>query len=168
MAANHSERHRLSGLFAEAARDLRGLRGPERLAAVGVAVIVGSLLLPWYGAPGSADLVLTGLSAFGWAEGALVLAAIATLFLAMQLGGGYSPPRPLAEWGLLSAGGCWAALIVGFRMIYRPEFVLSGIPYPDDPYRLRYGIFVALGGALAIVIAGMMSRGVGRRADAAP
>jgi hypothetical protein len=153
-------------LPAETARALRGLRGPERIAAVGVAVIAGSLLLPWYGAPVSANLVLTGLSAFGWAEGALVLTGLATLYLTLQIGAGYKPPRPLTEWGLLTAAGAWAALIVAFRMIARPEFVLSAIPHPDDPYRLRYGIFVALGGAALIVVAGLMARAARRSAGA--
>ena len=91
------------------ARDLRGLRGNERLAVVGVALIAGSLLLPWYGIPVSGDLVQTGLGAFSWAEAALLLVAAATLFLAMEVGGGYVPPRPLTEWALFLAAGIWAA-----------------------------------------------------------
>jgi hypothetical protein len=83
---------RLPGTIAS---ELRGLRGDERLAVVGVALIAGSLLLPWYGIPVAGDLVQTGLGAFSWAEGALVLTAAAALFLALQIGGGYVPPRPL-------------------------------------------------------------------------
>src|SRR5512132_1118690 len=78
--------------------DLRGLGGNERIAVIGAAVIVGSLVLPWYQSPISNDLVLTGIGAFGWAEGALVLVAAAAVFLALRCGGGYVPPRPLREW----------------------------------------------------------------------
>jgi hypothetical protein len=136
-------------------RDLRGLGGNERIAVIGAAVMVGSLLLPWYQSPTSDDLVLTGAGAFGWAEGALILIAGATTFLALQGGGGYVPPRPLREWALFVVAGCWAALIVLYRIVDRPNFTLEG---HDEPYSLHYAIFVALAGAVIIVIAGLRMR----------
>ncbi|HKH41044.1 MAG TPA: hypothetical protein VKA41_04245 [Solirubrobacterales bacterium] len=135
--------------------DLRGLGGNERIAVIGAAVMVGSLLLPWYESPISNDLVLTGIGAFSWAEGALVLIALATTFLALQGGGGYVPPRPLREWGLFVTAGSWAALIVLYRIADRPRFTLAG---HDEPYDLHYAIFVALAGAVIIVIAGLRMR----------
>jgi hypothetical protein len=117
--------------------------------------MVGSLVLPWYQSPISNDLVLTGIGAFGWAEAALVLIAAATVFLALKAGGGYVPPRPLREWGLFVAAGCWAALIVLYRIADRPPFTLAG---RDEPYDLNYAIFVALAGAVVIVIAGLRMR----------
>ncbi|HEY6771314.1 MAG TPA: hypothetical protein VI035_02575, partial [Solirubrobacterales bacterium] len=96
-----------------------------------------------------------GISAFGWAEGALVLIAAATAFLALRGGGGYVPPRPLREWGLFVAAGTWAALIVLYRIADRPRFTLAG---HDEPYDLHYAIFVALAGAVMIVIAGLRMR----------
>ena len=136
-------------------RDLRGLGGNERIAVIGAAVMVGSLLLPWYQSPISNDLVFTGIGAFGWAEAALVLIAGATTFLALQGGGGYVPPRPLREWALFVTAGIWAAAIVLYRMIDRPKFTLSG---HDQPYELHYAIFVALAGAAIIVAAGLRMR----------
>jgi hypothetical protein len=141
--------------FRKLVDDLRGLTGNERIAVIGAGVIVGSLLLPWYESPISNDLVLTGFGAFGWAEAALVLIAAATTFLALQAGGGYVPPRPLREWGLLVAAGSWAALIELYRMVDRPRFTLAG---HDEPYDLHYAIFVALGGAVIIIIAGLRMR----------
>jgi hypothetical protein len=135
--------------------DLRGLGGNERIAVIGAAVMVGSLLLPWYESPISNDLVRTGLGAFAWAEGALVLIAVATVVLALQGGGGYVPPRPLREWGLFVAAGSWAAVIVLYRIADRPRFTLAG---HDEPYDLHYAIFVALAGAVMIVIAGLRMR----------
>jgi hypothetical protein len=149
----------IRGLPATLARELRGLRGNERLAVMGVALIAGSLLLPWYGIPVSGDLVQTGLGAFTWAEGALLLVAAATLFLALQVGGGYVPPRPLTEWALFVAAGLWAAAIVAYRMIDRPELDFEVIAEVNRTYDLRYGIFVAMGGAALIVVAGLRSRG---------
>jgi hypothetical protein len=135
--------------------DLRGLGPNERIAAAGAAVMVVSLLLPWYESPISNDLVLTGIGAFGWAEGALVLIAVATVVLALKGGGGYVPPRPLREWGLFVAAGAWAAVIVLYRIADRPRFTLAG---HDEPYDLHYAIFVALAGAVLIVVAGLRMR----------
>jgi hypothetical protein len=137
------------------AGDLRGLGPNERIAVIGAAVMVGSLFLPWYQSPISNDLVRTGFGAFGWAEGALVLIAAATVFLALQGGGGYVPPRPLREWGLFVAAGSWAAVIVLYRIADRPRFTLAG---HDEPYDLHYAIFVALAGAVMIVVAGLRMR----------
>jgi hypothetical protein len=136
-------------------RDLRGLGGNERIAVIGCAVMVGSLFLPWYQSPISNDLVFTGIGAFGWAEAALVLIAGATTFLALECGGGYVPPRPLREWALFVTAGCWAAVIVLYRIADRPKFTLAG---HDQPYDLHYAIFVALGGAVVIVAAGLRMR----------
>ena len=135
--------------------DLRGLGGNERIAVIGAAVMVASLLLPWYQSPISNDLVLTGVGAFGWAEGALVLVAAATVILAIRCGGGYVPPRPLREWGLFVVAGVWAAVVVLYRVFDRPDFTLAG---HDEPYDLHYAIFVALAGAVTIVAAGLRMR----------
>jgi hypothetical protein len=135
--------------------DLRGLGGNERIAVIGAAVMVASLFLPWYESPISNELVLTGIGAFGWAEAALLLIAAATTFLALQGGGGYVPPRPLREWALFVAAGSWATLIVLYRIADRPRFTLAG---HDEPYDLHYAIFVALAGAVIIVIAGLRMR----------
>jgi hypothetical protein len=83
-------------------RDLRGLGPDERIAVIGCAVMIGSLLLPWYQSPISNDLVLTGIGGFSWAEGALLLIAAAT-FLALEGGGGVR--RVLARVGPVRGGG---------------------------------------------------------------
>ena len=153
MAASRStDKHSISQRLSS---DLRGLGGNERIAVIGAAIMVGSLILPWYESPISNDLVLTGIGAFGWAEGALVLVAAATVFLALKGGGGYVPPRPLREWGLFVVAGSWAALIVLYRIADRPRFTLAG---HDEPYSLHYAIFVALAGAAIIVMAGLRMR----------
>jgi len=136
-------------------RDIRGLRGEERIAMTGVGIILISLLLPWYGVPLSGDLVRTGLGAFSFAEAGLVLTCLATAVLALRIGGGYVPPRPLKEWGLLVAAGAWSAAIIVYRMIDRPRFEFLVF---DEPHGLRYGIFVALAGAGVIVAAGIRAR----------
>lgn len=154
MAASRSTDRR-SSFPRQLLHDLRGLGGNERIAVIGAAVMVGSLALPWYRSPISNDLVLTGLGAFGWAEGAMVLIAAATVFLALQGGGGYIPPRPLREWALFVVAGSWAAAIELYRIADRPRFTLAG---HDEPYDLNYAILVALAGAAIIVVAGLRMR----------
>jgi hypothetical protein len=149
----------------ELVRDLRGLRGPERIAVLGVALIAASLVLPWYDA-GVGDLVQTGLGAFTFAEAAILLTCVATVFLSLKVGGGYAPPRPLTEWGLFAAAGIWIALIVIYRMLDRPELEIE-LPIADleREYGLGWGIFVALGGAGTIVAAGLRSRRLARTTE---
>jgi hypothetical protein len=138
-----------------ALRSLRRLNAEQRLALIGIGAIVVSLFLPWWRSPTDDNLVLTGWGDFGPIEAALLATAAAVLFLLIELGGGYLPPRPLREWGLLCAGGLWAALLVAYRMFDRPEFTLGGA---DEPYELHYGIIVALGGAALIFAAGLRRR----------
>lgn len=152
----------------EVLRDLRGLGGDERLAVIGVTVIVASLFLPWYGVPVANNLVQTGFGAFTWAEGAILLTGAATVVLAMRVGGGYVPPRPLREWALFVAAGIWIALILVYRMLARPELsfdldVASVERSIERTYQVRYGIFVALAGAGIIVAAGIRHRARGNR-----
>jgi hypothetical protein len=155
VAANRST-DLIAALPRQLLRDLRGLGGNERIAFMGAAVIVGSMFLPWYRAPVSSDLVQTGFGAFGFSEAALLLVAGATAFLALEIGGGYVPPRPLREWGLLVALGAWGCLIVLYRMIQRPEFNLAGAD--ERSFEIHYGIFVALAGAAIIIAAGLRLR----------
>ncbi len=132
-----------------AAREL----GPnDKIAALGGLVVCGSMLLPWYGAPIANDLVQTGAGAFSFSTAALLLTVGAALFLLLEVGSGYRPPRPLSVGGLLIACGAWAALIVVFQMADRPQFNFAGV---DDDYHLRYGIFVAFAGAATIALAGV-------------
>jgi hypothetical protein len=155
MAASPSTEIRIGRLF----RDLRRLRADERLALIGVLITIGSLVLPWFGVPlrGEGDLVQTGFGGFGWAEGALMLTAVATLLLLVRVGDGWIPPRPLRIWGLLVTAGAWSIVILGFRMIDRPSFDLDIIDV-HQRYGVRYGIFVALGGAVLVLLAGLRRR----------
>jgi len=147
-------------LLRELARDLRGLRGTERMAVGGVLAILASLLLPWYGIPVAGDpLAQTGIGAFSFAEAALVAVCAAVVFLALEVGGGYVPPRPLTEWGLFVAAGAWAAIIIAYRMLDRPKLDLDlDLVTIERTYGVRYGIFVALAGALLIVASGLRAR----------
>ena len=51
------------------------------------------------------------------------------------------------------AGGLWAALLTAYLMIDRPD-ELGDVGSVD----LRFGIFVALGGCVTIIVGGMRMR----------
>ena len=126
----------------------------ERLAGLGALILIVSTPLSWYRAP-IGGLVKTGWGNFGWAEAALLLTAGAALGLLAQVGRGRRPPMPLHEGTLLAAAGVWSALIVVYLMFDRPQFELAGF---NQDYSLAWGIFVALGGAVVLIVAGLRIR----------
>jgi len=138
------------------------LRPAERVAAAGAAAMAGSLLFPWYGI----ELELfsgfsqTGIEAFGFAHAALLVVAGASLFLIWRCGGGYEPPRPLSEGGLLVLAAIWGAALVTYLAFDRPDEIAG-----FETVRLRYGAFVAFGGAAALLSGALRlrrARGPGR------
>lgn len=141
---------------------LRGLGPNEKLASLGVLAIFISMLLPWYGAPIGDDLAQSGFGAFNFATAALLLTSIAVLFLCTEVGDGYKPPRPLSVGSLLIAGGIWCVLLLVFLMLDRPQLELAQLRgfggVVDDDFDVRYGLFVAVGGAATIVMAGVRRR----------
>lgn len=134
-----------------------GLRPAERIAALGAALVVGSLLFPWYGI----ELELfsgfsqTGVEAFNFGHAALVATAAPALVLVWRCAGSYRPPRPLSEGGLLITAGVWAGLLVAYLAVDRPEQIAG-----FATVRLRYGIFVAIGGAAVMFLGGLRMRQV--------
>jgi hypothetical protein len=131
----------------------RSLPAPARLAATGALAVAGSMLFPWYGIEFSSGLSQTGLDAFGLGQLALLLTIVAALYLIVRCATGYELPRPLREGSLLAVAGAWSAALVGYLMLDRPDEI-SGFTH----IHLRYGIFVALGGSLAMVLGGLRLR----------
>jgi hypothetical protein len=131
----------------------RSLPPPARLAAVGALAIPGSMLFPWYGIQFGPGLSETGFDSFGLGQLALLLTVTAALYLIFLCARGYELPRPLSEGSLLIVAGAWASVLVGYLMLDRPDEI-SG----HSHIHLRYGIFVALGGAAAMVVGGLRLR----------
>jgi hypothetical protein len=131
----------------------RSLEPPARLAAIGALLVPGSMLFPWYGIQFGPGLSQTGFDSFGLGELALVLTAGAALILIARSGAGYRPPRPLSEGALLTLAGAWAVLLILYLIIDRPNEI-SGHTH----IHLRYGIFVAMGGAVAMIVGGLRLR----------
>ena len=130
----------------------RSLPPPARLAALGALAVPGSMLFPWYGIEFSSGLSQTGLDSFGLGQLALLLTVGAALYLIARCAGEYELPRPLREGSLLAVAGGWSAVLVCYLMLDKPEI-------PGHPtIHLRYGIFVALGGSLALLLGGLRLR----------
>jgi hypothetical protein len=128
----------------------RSLPRPARLATIGALLVPGSMLFPWYGIQFGPGLSQTGFDTFGLGELALVLTAAAALYLVTRCARGYSLPSPLSQGVLLAVAGAWAALLVGYLMLDRPNEIAG-----HTHIHLRYGIFVAMGGAIALLVGGV-------------
>jgi hypothetical protein len=133
---------------------IRSLGAHERLAAIGVGVAAVSLLLPWYGVS-FAGLVRTPLSRITFVEVALILTLIAVGYVIMRAARGPAFPRPLHTGTLIALGGAWTMVLVAYRIADRPDLGIFGDAYGVG---LRYGIFIALGGGVLIVVGGLRMR----------
>ncbi len=113
------------------------------------------MLFPWYGFKLGSPLSATALDSFNFGHLALLITAAAVTFL---LAGGRAArlPRPLSAGGLLIAAGIWSLVIIGF-LIADPPNLLSGTATIGG-VRMRYGAFVAIGAAAAMIVGGMRSR----------
>ena len=131
----------------------RSLPPPARLAALGALAVPGSMLFPWYGIQFGPGLSKTGFDSFGLGQLTLLITVGAALYLIVRCAGEYELPRPLREGSLLAVAGGWSAALVGYLMLDRPESISI---YTD--IHLRYGIFVALGGSLALALGGLRLR----------
>jgi hypothetical protein len=131
----------------------QGLPPPARLATVGALAIVFSLLLPWYGIQFGSGLSASGLDSFALGQLALLLTVGAALYLIFRGTTGYELPRPLREGSLLAVAGAWSAVLIGYMMLDKPNQI-SGHTH----IHLRYGIFVTLAGALALLVGGLRLR----------
>jgi hypothetical protein len=122
--------------------DLRRLRAGEWIAALGGAVLLVSLFLPWYGPDASSGWeVLTAID--------LLLAAFALFALALFVITATQrvPALPLALDALVALAGKVALALVVIRMASPP----------GDAEGLEVGIWLALAGALAIVAGGWVA-----------
>lgn len=132
------------------------------MAALGAVALPGSLLFPWYGFKLGSPLSSTGFESFGFGHAALVLIALAALWVVAAPHLDRPIPRPLERGTLLVVAGAWALALIAYLMADRPD-LLAGIATIGG-VRLRYGIFVAAAGAGAIIAGGLRLR----RAQAHP
>ena len=131
----------------------RPLSPAERIVAAGAIAIVASLLLPWYGIAFSHGLSVTGLDSFGFGHAALLVTVAAVVLLIAREASGRTLPRPLRAADLVALAGAWGVVLCLFLVADRPDR-LGG----STEVQIRYGIYVAIGGCLAMGVGGLRMR----------
>jgi hypothetical protein len=141
----------------------RSLAGDRRACAVLACLLFLTLFLPWYSTTATtgrivkgkfvaatADASQSGFGAFTFVEAAVVLVVIAVLGLlfARAESEGREFHLPLRDGTLILLGGGWAAVLIVWRLFDKPSLG-QGITVG-----LEWGIFVALGVAVALAWSG--------------
>jgi hypothetical protein len=134
-------------------RRRRPLSSAERIACAGAVAVAAGMLFPWYGIPFSQGLSVTGLDSFGFAHAALLITAGAAVVVVAREAAGRTLARPLRSAELVVVAGTWAAVLSGYLIADRPD-ELAG----STQVGLRFGVFVTLGGCVAIVVGGLRMR----------
>jgi len=136
----------------------RPLSPAERVVCGGAIAVAVSTLLPWYGIPFGDGLAVTGLDELGFGLAAVLLTVAAAVVLVVREASGRSLSRPLRAPELLVLAGAWGALLCVYLAFDRPD-ELGGTTAVSP----RLGVFVALGGCVAVGLGGLRMR-VERRA----
>jgi hypothetical protein len=156
-----------------AVRRIRGawgrLAGDERLAALAALGLFIVLLLPWYSTTSpvtkvvngklqatTASATKSGILTFGWVEAAVLLVALAVLWLLFARAEGRAFHLPGGDGGVIVAAGAWVAFLIVWRFFDRPDLG-RGVAVG-----LQWGIFIALVIAVALGWAGTRVRAAQR------
>lgn len=146
------------------ARDWRALAPEQRLAAAAAAALFLTMLLPWYqqnavvSAPRAAPLQSRNLNAFqvfSFIEAAVLLVAVAVIWLLYQRAEGREFHLPGSDGAVVMAAGSWTALLLVIRLFDKPGISSHGIAANVG---VQWGIFFALGAAGVLTYAGSRMR----------
>jgi hypothetical protein len=146
------------------ARDWRALEPDQRLAAAAAAALFLTMLLPWYqqnavvNAPRTAPLQSRNLNAFGafsFVEAAVLLVAVAVIYLLYARAEGRKFHLPGSDGAVVMAAGLWAALLLVIRLFDKPGISSHGVAANVG---VQWGIFFALGAAGLLAYAGSRMR----------
>jgi hypothetical protein len=138
--------------------DLETLSKELQLAGLAAIALVLSLLLPWYQQSfiSGGQVKQHNLSAFGaftWVEAAVLLVALAVLFLVWARSQRKGFHLPGGDGMAITIAGGWAALLLVWRLFDKP-----GAPDPRFPIGIQWGIFGAFLAAGALIVAGTRVR----------
>jgi hypothetical protein len=150
--------------MARLTRDWRALAPEQRLASGAAVALFVTMLLPWYqqnavvNAPRTAPLQSRNLNAFqvfSFVEAAVLLVAVAVIYLLYARAEGRKFQLPGSDGGVVLAAGLWAALLLILRLFDKPGISHHGIAANVG---VQWGIFFALGAAGAMAYAGSRMR----------
>jgi len=149
-------------------RAWRALARDQRMAALAAGGLFGAMFLPWYGKSvliqnRFAKDSLTPFGAPSFVEAAVLLVAAAVLYLLFARGERRAFHLPGGDGAVIMAAGAWVSLLLVWRMFDKPDVSGAGATVG-----LQWGIFVALGFAVALSVAGSRVRAAHRPEPALP
>ncbi len=145
-------------------RDWRVLDPERRLAGVAAMALFVTMLLPWYqqnavvNAPKTTPLQSRNLNAFqvfSFVEAAVLLVALAVLYLLYARAEGRDFHLPGSDGAVVFAAGIWAAVLLVLRLFDKPGISSHGIAANVG---VQWGIFFALAAAGLLAYAGSRMR----------
>ena len=149
----------------------RALTPEQRLAGGAAAALFVTMFLPWYqqnavvNAPRAAPLQSRNLNAFqvfSFVEAAVLLVALAVLYLLFARSERRSFKLPGGDGSVVLAAGTWVALLLILRLFDKPGITTHGIAANVG---IQWGIFFALAAAGLLALAGSRMR-AGARPEA--
>jgi hypothetical protein len=142
----------------------RALTPEQRLAAGASGALFVTMFLPWYqqnavvNAPRTAPLQSRNLNAFqvfSFVEAAVLLVAVAVLYLLFARGERRSFQLPGGDGSVVFAAGIWTALLLVLRLFDKPGITSHGIAANVG---IQWGIFFALAAAGLLAVSGSRMR----------
>jgi hypothetical protein len=142
----------------------RALAPEQRLAAGASGALFVTMFLPWYqqnavvNAPRTAPLQSRNLNAFqvfSFVEAAVLLVAVAVLYLLFARGERRSFQLPGGDGSVVFAAGIWTALLLVLRLFDKPGITSHGIAANVG---IQWGIFFALAAAGLLAVSGSRMR----------
>jgi hypothetical protein len=156
------------GPMARLTGDWRELGREQRLAGGAALALFVTMLLPWYqqnavvNEPRTAPLQSRNLNAFqvfSFVEAAVLLVALAVLYLLYARAEGREFHLPGGDGGVVFAAGLWTALLLVIRLFDKPGINSHGIAANVG---VQWGIFFALAAAGLLAYAGSRMRAASR------
>jgi hypothetical protein len=142
----------------------RALTPDQRLAGAASAALFVTMFLPWYqqnavvNAPRAAPLQSRNLNAFqvfSFVEAAVLLVAVAVLYLLFARGERRSFQLPGGDGTVVFAAGIWVALLLVLRLFDKPGITTHGVAANVG---IQWGIFFALAAAGLLAVTGSRMR----------
>ena len=142
----------------------RALTPDQRLAGAASAALFVTMFLPWYqqnavvNAPRAAPLQSRNLNAFqvfSFVEAAVLLVAVAVLYLLFARGERRSFQLPGGDGTVVFAAGVWVGLLLILRLFDKPGITTHGVAANVG---IQWGIFFALAAAGLLAVAGSRMR----------
>ena len=136
---------------------LRSLSADQQRAGAAAVALFLTLFLPWYSHPvaslrgGTAADKVSGFEAFSFVEAAILVVALAILYLLWARSQEKGFHLPGGDGTAITVGGGWAAFLLVWRLFDKPDFT-------PGPVGIEWGLFIALLVAGVIIAMGQRMR----------